>query len=50
VGTVTNKAKMFNKKASDPKNKPDQILEILALQPGQTIADVGAGGGYFWDL
>lgn len=46
-GYVTNKAKMFNKKASDPKNKPDQILEILALQPGQTIADIGAGGGYF---
>jgi ubiquinone/menaquinone biosynthesis C-methylase UbiE len=44
---MANKAKMFNKKASDPKSKPDQILEILALQPGQTIADIGAGGGYF---
>ena len=44
---MTNKAKMFNKKASDPKSKPDQILETLALQPGQTIADIGAGGGYF---
>jgi len=41
------KAEMFNKKASDPKNKPDQILETLALQPGQNIADIGAGGGYF---
>jgi len=41
------KAKMFNKKASDPKSKPDQILETLALQPGQNIADIGAGGGYF---
>lgn len=41
------KAKMFNKKASDPKNKPDQILETLALQPGQNVADIGAGGGYF---
>ena len=41
------KAKMFNKKASDPKSKPDQILEALALQPGQNIADIGAGGGYF---
>jgi arsenite methyltransferase len=47
VDAVTNKAKMFNKKASDPKSKPDQILETLALQPGQTIADIGAGGGYF---
>jgi len=44
---MTNKAKMFNKKASDPKNKPDQILETLALRSGQTIADIGAGGGYF---
>ncbi len=41
------KAKMFNKKASDPKNKPNQILETLALRPGQNIADIGAGGGYF---
>jgi ubiquinone/menaquinone biosynthesis C-methylase UbiE len=41
------KAEMFNKKASDPKNKPDQILEALALQPEQTVADIGAGGGYF---
>jgi len=41
------KAKMFNRKASDPKSKPDQVLETLALQPGQNIADIGAGGGYF---
>jgi arsenite methyltransferase len=41
------KAEMFNKKASDSKNKPDQILEALALQSGQTVADIGAGGGYF---
>jgi arsenite methyltransferase len=47
VDAVTNKAKMFNKKASDPKSKPDHILETLALQPDQTIGDIGAGGGYF---
>ena len=41
------RAKMFNKKASDSKNKPDQILEAIALKPGQNIADIGAGGGYF---
>lgn len=47
MDTTANKAKMFNKKASDPKSKPDEILETLALRPGQTIADIGAGGGYF---
>jgi ubiquinone/menaquinone biosynthesis C-methylase UbiE len=41
------KAEMFNRKASDPKNKPDKILEALALQQGQKVADIGAGGGYF---
>ncbi len=41
------KADMFNRKASDPKNRPDLILETLSLQPGQTIADIGSGGGYF---
>jgi ubiquinone/menaquinone biosynthesis C-methylase UbiE len=40
-------AKMFNKKASNPKNKIDQILEAIALKSGQSIADIGAGGGYF---
>jgi len=40
-------AKMFNKKASNPKNKPDQIIEAITLKPGQNIADIGAGGGYF---
>ncbi|MDH5683384.1 MAG: class I SAM-dependent methyltransferase [candidate division WOR-3 bacterium] len=40
-------AQMFNKKAGDPKNKPDQIIKAIALQTGQNIADIGSGGGYF---
>jgi ubiquinone/menaquinone biosynthesis C-methylase UbiE len=40
-------ANMFNRKASDLRNKPDQILEALALQRGQFVADIGSGGGYF---
>jgi len=41
------KAEMFNREASDPKNKPNKILEVLALKHGQMVADIGAGGGYF---
>lgn len=41
------KAKMFNKKASAPRNKPDQVIEVLGLKSGQVIADIGSGGGYF---
>ena len=40
-------AKMFNKKAANPKNKPDQILKAIGLKRGQSIADIGSGGGYF---
>jgi len=40
-------AKMFNKKASNPKNKPDEIIKNLKILPGQHIADIGSGGGYF---
>lgn len=38
---------MFNRKASNPRSNPNQILDALALQQGQSIADIGAGGGYF---
>ena len=41
------KAKMFNKEASDPRNKPNQIIETIGLKSGQVIADIGSGGGYF---
>jgi arsenite methyltransferase len=41
------KAKMFNKKASRKNSKADKILKTLNIQPGQTIADIGSGGGFF---
>jgi arsenite methyltransferase len=41
------RAEMFNSKASNPKNKPDEVLKNLDVQHGQTVADIGSGGGYF---
>ncbi|MBN1784774.1 MAG: class I SAM-dependent methyltransferase [Candidatus Bathyarchaeota archaeon] len=44
---MSRKARMFNKKASDPKNRPDLVLNHLELQAGNIVADIGSGGGYF---
>ena len=33
--------------ARDAYQKPDQVLKALALRPGEVVADVGAGSGYF---
>jgi ubiquinone/menaquinone biosynthesis C-methylase UbiE len=41
------KAKMFNRKAGRKSSKADEILRTLNVQPGQIVADVGAGGGFF---
>jgi len=40
------KAEMLNKKASESKNKPDEIIKTLELRQGQKVADIGTGGGY----
>jgi ubiquinone/menaquinone biosynthesis C-methylase UbiE len=41
------KAKMFNRKAASKKSKPNEIIKKLNIQHGQTIADIGSGGGFF---
>jgi arsenite methyltransferase len=41
------KAKMFNRKASRKQSRADEILKTLNIQSGQTIADIGSGGGVF---
>ena len=33
--------------ARDAYQKPDEVLEALALRPGEVVADIGAGSGYF---
>jgi ubiquinone/menaquinone biosynthesis C-methylase UbiE len=41
------KAKQFNKKAASEKFKPKEIIASLNTKPGDIIADVGSGGGYY---
>ena len=33
--------------ARDAYQKPDEVMKALALRPGEVVADVGAGSGYF---
>ena len=42
------RAKMFNRRACGSKSKPDEIIEVLSLEKGQKVFDVGVGGGYFY--
>ena len=37
----------FNKLAAAPKSKPDEIIKLLNISKGQTIVEIGVGGGYF---
>ena len=40
-------AKRFDDPSRDAWQKPDAVIANLALPPGATVADVGAGTGYF---
>lgn len=37
----------FNKNAADPRSRADEIIKSLDIGAHDTIADLGAGGGYF---
>jgi arsenite methyltransferase len=41
------KAKMFNRKAARKQSKANEIMNALNIKQGQTIADIGSGGGFF---
>jgi len=38
---------MLERDSRDAMQYPDRIMESLALEPGDVVADVGAGSGYF---
>lgn len=40
-------AKSFDDPARDAWQMPTRVIEALALRPGQKVADIGAGTGYF---
>jgi ubiquinone/menaquinone biosynthesis C-methylase UbiE len=38
---------MFNKRASEPRYQSTKIINTLAINQGEVIADIGSGGGHF---
>ena len=38
---------MFNRKAAKPKSMATRVVKKLGLKKDMTVADIGAGGGYF---
>lgn len=40
-------AERFNDPERDAWQKPAQVIELMGIQPGMTVADIGTGTGYF---
>jgi ubiquinone/menaquinone biosynthesis C-methylase UbiE len=38
---------MLEGPARDAYQKPDEVIRALGLKPGETVADIGSGSGYF---
>jgi predicted methyltransferase len=38
---------VFDDPAREAWQKPDEVVKLLAIEPGMTVVDVGAGTGYF---
>ena len=39
--------KLFDDPARDAWQKPEELVKALGLAPGDRVADIGAGTGYF---
>ena len=40
-------ARIYNDPARDAWQKPEEVLKALELKPGEVVADIGTGAGYF---
>jgi ubiquinone/menaquinone biosynthesis C-methylase UbiE len=38
---------LLERRERDAYQKPEQVMQVLAFRPGERVADVGAGSGYF---
>lgn len=51
IAPTTENVPFFNRPDRDKDEQPDQLLEALQIPRGATVADIGAGTGYFtWRL
>ncbi len=44
---MSTKAELFNRKAVGVHSQPERIMDSLKIKAGDTVLDLGAGGGYF---
>jgi putative heme-binding domain-containing protein len=51
IAPATENAPFFDRPDRDKEERPDLLLGALAIKPGETVADIGSGTGYFtWRL
>lgn len=50
AAAVTNPNRPEEDLTSDERRKPESVLEFFAIQPGDTVLEMWAGGGYYTEL
>ncbi len=51
IATASENVAFFNRPERDVQERPDELVKALAIPEGATVADIGAGTGYFtWRL